>query len=61
MTNLWLVVLLVDFYYMIILFYIIQSIYVTVCLSVGMSVRNRLPNHAYYGEEAFTGDSIGPG
>ena len=22
-----------------------------------MSVRNRLPNHAHYGDEAFTGDS----
>ena len=26
-----------------------------------MSVRNRLPNHAYYDDEAFTGDSVGLG
>ena len=26
-----------------------------------MSVRNRLPNHAYYGDEAFAGDSVGLG
>ena len=24
-----------------------------------MLVRNRLPNHAYYGDEAFTGESVG--
>ena len=34
-----------------ILYYKIQSVY--------MSVRNRLPNYAYYGDEAFTGDSMG--
>ena len=33
----------------------------SVCLCVCMSVRNRLPNHAYYSDEAFTVDSIGPG
>ena len=26
-----------------------------------MSVRNRLPNHAYYGDEAFAGDPVGLG
>ena len=26
-----------------------------------MSVRNRFPNHAYYGDEAFAGDSLGLG
>ena len=26
-----------------------------------LSVRNRLPNHAYYGDEAFAGDSVGLG
>ena len=26
-----------------------------------MLVRNRLPNHAYYGDEAFSGDSVGLG
>ena len=26
-----------------------------------MLVRNRLPNHAYYGDEAFAGDSVGLG
>ena len=26
-----------------------------------MFVRNRLPNHAYYGDEAFAGDSVGLG
>ena len=29
------------------------------CLSVSMLVRNRLPNHAYYGDGA--GDSVGLG
>ena len=33
----------------------------SVCLCVCVSVRNRLPNHAYYSDEAFTGDSTGPG
>ena len=33
----------------------------SVCLCVSMLVRNRLPNHAYYGDEAFTGDSVGLG
>ena len=31
------------------------------CLSVSMSVRNSLPNHAYYSDEAFTGDTVGLG
>ena len=26
-----------------------------------MFVRNRLPNHAYYGDEAFAGDLVGLG
>ena len=26
-----------------------------------MSVRNKLPNHAYYGDEAFAGESLGLG
>ena len=33
----------------------------SVCLSVSRLVRNRLPNHAYYGDEAFAGDSVGLG
>ena len=33
----------------------------SVCLFVSMLVRNRLPNHAYYGDEAFAGDSVGLG
>ena len=41
----------------VILYYKIQS----VCVCVSMLVRNRLPNHAYYGDEAFAGDSVGPG
>ena len=32
---------------------------VFVCVS--MLVRNRLPNHAYYDDEAFAGDSVGLG
>ena len=44
-----------------ILYYEIQSVYVSVCLFVSMLVRNRLPNHAYYGDEAFAGDSVGLG
>ena len=31
----------------------------SVCLSVRMSVRNRLPKYARYGDEAFTCDSMG--
>ena len=31
----------------------------SVCVS--MFVRNRLLNHAYYGDEAFAGDSVGLG
>ena len=38
-----------------ILYHKIQS--VCVC----MLARNRLPNHAYYGDEAFAGDSVGVG
>ena len=41
--------------------YKIQSVCVSVCLFVSMLVRNRLPNHAYYGDEAFAGDSVGLG
>ena len=33
----------------------------SVCLFVSMLVWNRLPNHAYYGDEAFAGDSVGLG
>ena len=35
---------------------------ICVSVSVCVSVRNRLPNHVYYGSEAFTltGDSMGP-
>ena len=29
------------------------------CLSVSVLVRNRLPYHAYYSDEAFAGDSVG--
>ena len=31
------------------------------CLCVTMLVRNRLPNHVYYGDEAFAGDTVGLG
>ena len=31
----------------------------SVCLCVSMSVLNRLPNHAYYGDEAFVRDLVG--
>ena len=37
------------------------SVCVWVCLYVSMLVRNRLPNHAYYDDEAFAGDSAGQG
>ena len=30
------------------------------CVSSSLSVRNRLPNHAHYGDESFTSVSIGP-
>ena len=40
-----------------ILYYKIQSVCVIVCLSIW----NRLPNHAHYGDESFTGDSMGLG
>ena len=43
----------------IILYYKSQSVCVSVCVS--MFVRNRLPNHAYYGGEAFSGDLVGLG
>ena len=46
------------FHYYQILYYEIQSVCMSV-LCVCMYVRNRLPNHAYYGEEAFAGDSVG--
>ena len=46
-----------------ILYYKIQSVCVFVCVwvckYVHMSVRNRLPNHAHCGDEAFAGDSVG--
>ena len=41
----------------VVLYHKIQS----VCVFVSMFVRNRLPNHAYYGDEAFAGDLVGPG
>ena len=46
-----------------ILYYKIQSVCVSVCVSeyVSMLVRNRLPNHKYYVDEAFAGDSVGLG
>ena len=44
-----------------ILYYKIQSVCVSVCLFVSMLVRNRLPNHANYGDGTFTGDSVGLG
>ena len=31
------------------------------CEYVSMLVRNRLPNHAHYGDEPFTDDSVGVG
>ena len=31
------------------------------CEYVSMFVRIRLPNHAYYGDEDFSGDSVGLG
>ena len=34
---------------------------VSECVSICLSVRNRLPNHAYYGDEAFAVDSVGLG
>ena len=42
-----------------ILYYKIQSVCVSVCEYVSMLVQNRLLNHAYYGHEAFAGDSVG--
>ena len=44
-----------------ILFYKFQSVCVCVCEYVSKFVRNRLKNHAYYGDEAFAGDSVGIG
>ena len=35
--------------------------FLCVCEYVSMFVRNRLPNHAFYGDEAFAGDSVGLG
>ena len=32
-----------------------------VCMYLCMLVRNRLPNHAYHGDGAFAGDSVGLG
>ena len=39
------------------------SLSVCLCVSdyVSMFVRNRLPNYANYGDEAFAGDSVGLG
>ena len=31
---------------------------VYICPCVSLSVRNRLLNHVYYGDETFTGDSM---
>ena len=39
--------------------YNLIKVSLSVCPSVCMLVRNRLPNHAYYGDEAFAGDSVG--
>ena len=48
-----------------ILYYEIQSVCVFVCVRVyeyvSMFVRDRLPHHAYYGDEAFAGESVGLG
>ena len=50
-----------------ILYYKIQFVCVSsflcvcVCVCVTMFVRYRLPNHAYYGDEAFAGDLVGLG
>ena len=47
-----------------VLSYIIKSslfVCLPVCLPVCFLVRNRLQNHAYYGDEAFAGDSVGLG
>ena len=33
----------------------------SVWLSVCLSIWNRLPNHAHYGDEPFAGDSVGLG
>ena len=38
-----------------------KSYIIEFSLSVGMLVRSKLPNHVYYGDEAFTGDSVGLG
>ena len=35
------------------------SVCLSVCEYVSMLVRNRLPNHAYYVDEAFAGDLVG--
>ena len=37
------------------------SVCLSVCEYVSMLVQNRLPNHAYYSDEAFAGDSVGLG
>ena len=49
----------IDLYF--ILCYKIQSVCVSACLPVCFLVRNRFQNHAYYGDEAFAGDSVGIG
>ena len=38
-----------------------NSVCLCVCVGVCMSVRNRLPNHAHYGDENYKGDSMGLG
>ena len=38
-----------------------MSVCLCVCEYVSMFVRNRLPNHAYYDDEAFAGYSVGLG
>ena len=48
-------------HFQLVLYYKIQSVCVCVSMYVCMLVRNRLQNHAYYGDEAFAGDSVGLG
>ena len=39
----------------------LNSVCLCDCLSICMSMWNRLPNHAHYGDESFAGDSLGLG
>ena len=48
-------------HFLTILYYKIQSVCLCVSMYVCMLVWNRLQNHAYYGDEAFAGDSVGLG